>query len=115
MLEYLLYFIVGGSIVSLVVGLAKSGHPFLSGVALVFPSVTLISMYFIGRSAGTNAVVESAKSAILSSLIVWLPYIATIAYLAPRIGVNRSLIVAFVVFLLFASAMVFLYRRYGLA
>ncbi len=71
-------------------------------------------MYFIGRAAGANAVAVSARSAILSTFLVWIPYIATISYFAPRIGVNRSLAAALGVFLILAIAWVYLYRRLGL-
>ncbi|MFQ5816224.1 MAG: hypothetical protein ACE5G7_06985, partial [Candidatus Hydrothermarchaeaceae archaeon] len=67
MFEYALYFLVGGSIVSSVVWLARLGHPFLSGVALVFPSVTLVSIYFIGKRVGDEAAAASARSAISST------------------------------------------------
>ncbi len=107
MLEYVLYFMMGGTIVSLVVWFAKQGHPLLSGVALVFPSVTLVSMYFVGRAAGSNAVSATAKAAIFSTFFVWIPYISTVAFLSPRLGVNRALVAGFMVFLVLASVWVY--------
>jgi uncharacterized membrane protein (GlpM family) len=108
MLEYALYFLIGGGIVSVVVWLARQGHPFLSGMALVFPSVTLVSMYFIGKTAGDEAVAASARSAISSTFIVWLPYITTVAYLSPRVGVNRALAVGLALFLILVFLWIYL-------
>jgi len=99
LLEYLLYFAAGGSIVTLVVYLAKQGHPFLSGIALVFPSVTMLSFYFIGRTTGSAAVVESARSALFATFIVWVPYMLVIIYLTPRFGVNSALALGVLLFL----------------
>jgi len=107
--EYLLYFVAGGSIVSLVVYLAKQGHPFLSGIALVFPSVTMLSFYFIGRASGSAAVVESAKSALFATFIVWVPYVLVIVYLTPRLGVNSALAGGVIVFLVLA--LLWIYTR----
>lgn len=108
-MEYLLYFLVGGSIVSLVVYLAKQGYPFLSGIALVFPSVTMLSFYFIGRAAGNTAVVESARSALLATFIVWVPYVLAIIYLTPRHGVTTALTVGILVFM--ALALIWIYTK----
>lgn len=107
MIEYALYFIMGGTIVSLVIWLARQGHTLLSGIALVFPSVTLVSMYFIGRAAGNNAVATTARSAIYSTFFVWIPYISTVAFLAPRLGVNRALVAGFLVFLVLALGWIY--------
>lgn len=109
MLEYFLYFIAGGSIVTLVVYLAKQGYPFLSGIALVFPSVTMLSFYFIGRTTGNVAVVESAKSALFATFIVWIPYVLVIVYLTPRFGVNSALAGGVLVFIILA--LIWIYTR----
>jgi uncharacterized membrane protein (GlpM family) len=109
LLEYLLYFVAGGSIVSLVVYLAKQGHPFLSGIALVFPSVTMLSFYFIGRTTGSAAVVESAKSALFATFIVWVPYVLVIVYLTPRLGVNTALAGGVIIFMVLA--LLWIYTR----
>jgi uncharacterized membrane protein (GlpM family) len=101
-MEYILYFITGGSIVTIVAWLARIGHPFLSGIALVFPSVTLVSFYFLGKSVGREAVSTSAKSALLATFFLWLPYMTAIVYLIPRFGVNKALVLALAVFLMLA-------------
>ncbi len=104
MLDYILYFITGGVVVTGVVALARAGYPFLSGIALMFPSVTVVSFYFIGRSKGVDFVILTAKSSLLAALLVWAPYMLTLIYLAPRFGVNRALTGGFIVFLIFGAA-----------
>ncbi len=114
MLKYALYFLVGGAVVTLITLLAELGHPFLAGIAIVVPSVTLVSFYFIGKSSGAGAVVASAKSALMTTFVVWLPYMLSVIYLAPKLGVNRALLAAFGVFLAAAAAWIYLNRRLGL-
>ena len=102
MLDYFLYFITGGAIVTAVIWLARAGYPFLSGIALVFPSVTLVSFYFVGKSSGWEAVALSAKSTLYATFFVWMPYIITIAYLTPKFGVNKTLAIGTMVFFILA-------------
>ena len=111
MMEYVLYFIVGGVVVTTVAALARAGYPFLSGLALMFPSVTVLSFYFIGRSKGSAFVVTTAKSSLLAALLVWTPYILTIIYMAPRVGVNKALAVGFLVFLFFGAMWIYIGRN----
>lgn len=110
MLRYLLYFLMGGITVTLVVLFAEMGRPFLSGLAIVFPAVTVISFYFIGRAAGPESVAMTARSALYTSAVVWVPYILTVIYLAPRVGVNRALLMGVAVFLVVGSIWVY-YNR----
>lgn len=111
MIEYILYFITGGLIVTSVVALARAGHPFLSGLALTFPSVTIVSFYFIGKTKGASFVVTTAKSSFLAVLFVWSPYILTVIYLASKAGVNKALLAGFFVFLVFGSVWVYLSKN----
>ena len=110
MLRYLAYFLMGGLTVTLVVLLAEMSHPFLSGMAIVFPAVTVISFYFIGRAAGPEAVTVTARSALYTSAVVWVPYILTVIYFAPRVGVNRAILMGIGVFLAVGSLWVYINR-----
>jgi len=109
MIEYILYFITGGLIVTSVIALARAGYPFLSGLALTFPAVTIVSFYFIGKSKGAGFVATTAKSSFLAALFIWMPYMLTIIYLAPKTGVNKALLAGFFVFLVFGSVWSWLY------
>ena len=106
MIRYLLYFVVGGCIVTAIIVLAERGHPFLAGIAALFPSITLVSFYFIGKSAGNEAVALTAKSC-LFSLIIWIPYVLAIAWLSPRIGTNKALLIGVLIFSILAFALVY--------
>ncbi len=113
-LNILLYFIVGGSAVTAAVLLAEAGNPFLSALAILFPGTSLVSYYFIGKIVGAEAVAISVKSTIVSAFIVWMPYLITLMYLTPRLGIERALIVGVIVFLVMGAAWTFLNNKYGL-
>ena len=107
-LDYFLYFLIGGSIVSLTVFLAKQGYPLLSGIALIFPSYTLLSFLLIGRNVGNAAVIESAKSALLCTFIAWVPYVLIIIYLTQKWGLNNALIIGVSIFLVITLIWIYL-------
>lgn len=105
MLQYLLYFLVGGTVVTAITVLAERGHPLLAGVVTLFPSITVVSFYFIGKSAGNEAVAATARSCLIA-LSVWIPYIVTVIWLSPRIGTNRALLMGVLIFILLAFLLV---------
>jgi len=112
MIQYLLYFLVGGTVVTAISLLAERGHPLLAGVVTLFPSITLISFYFIGRSAGNEAVAATAKSCLIS-LSIWVPYVLTVIWLSPRIGTNKALVIGVLIFIILAFALVYANRIVG--
>jgi uncharacterized membrane protein (GlpM family) len=112
MIQYLLYFLVGGAVVTAISVLAERGHPLLAGVVTLFPSITLVSFYFIGKSTGNEAVAVTAKSCFIS-LSIWIPYILTIVWLSPRIGTNKALFIGVLIFIILAFALVYVNRFFG--
>ncbi|RZN41092.1 MAG: hypothetical protein EFT35_02375 [Methanophagales archaeon ANME-1-THS] len=112
MLQYLVYFLVGGAVVTAISVLAEKGHPLLAGVVTLFPSITLVSFYFIGKSTGNEAVAATAKSCFIA-LSVWIPYILTIIWLSPRIGTNKALVIGVLIFIVLACALIYANRFVG--
>lgn len=112
MLKYLLYFLVGGAVVTVISVLAERGHPLLAGIMAIFPGVTLVSFYFIGKSAGNEAVAATAKSCLVA-LPIWIPYALTIVWLSPRIGTNKALFIGVVLFTVLAFALVYTNQHFG--
>jgi uncharacterized membrane protein (GlpM family) len=112
MLRYLLYFLVGGFVVTLVTALAERGQPLLAGVVAIFPSITLVTFYFIGRSAGDLAVSLTAKSCLLS-FFVWIPYALAVIWLSPRLGTNKALAIGVLIYAVLAFALVSANRLTG--
>lgn len=108
----LIYFIAGGATVTAAVLLSEVGSPILSGLAILFPGITVISYYFIGKSMGVTAASASINSTVVSSIIVWLPYMITLAYLTPKIGVNKAILYSIAVFLIIGVVWVYVNNKY---
>lgn len=112
MLRYVLYFLVGGFVITLISVLAERGHPLLAGIAAIFPGITLVSFYFIGQAAGDDAVALTAKSC-LQSLFIWIPYALAVIWLSPRIGTNKALLIGVLIFTVLAFALVYTNQQFG--
>ncbi len=107
-----LYFLAGGLTVSAGVLLANSGNSFLSGLVLMFPSVTVVSYYFIGKSMGSEVATASMKSTISAALITWLPYMLVLLYLTPKMGLNKALFFGILTFLIIGAAWISINSKY---
>lgn len=114
MVKYLFYFLTGGVIVTLTTFLAESGNPILAGIVGMFPSASLVTLYLAGKSAGGEIVSQTAKSYLISAFLAWIPYLLVIIYLAPKIGVNKALLIGVAVFLILAIGFFHLNKKFGI-
>ncbi|MCH9806712.1 MAG: GlpM family protein [Alphaproteobacteria bacterium] len=64
--ELALRFVVSGALVVAVTLLGRTGNNALAGAAVLFPAVTLIGFYFLGRDVGA----ENLKAIALNSLLI---------------------------------------------
>ena len=107
-----LYFLAGGLTVSGGVLLANSGNSMLSGLALMFPSVTAVSFYFIGKSTGSEIAAASIKSTIAGALIAWLPYMLVMLYLTPKMGLNKAMFFGIITYLIIGAVWISINGKY---
>ncbi|MEM3369512.1 MAG: hypothetical protein QXZ69_00205 [Candidatus Micrarchaeia archaeon] len=107
--NYLFYFVVGGLVVSIVVFLEESGYTLLSRIALLFPIITWVSYLFIGNFGTPQQVADSAKFVLFGTIVAWIPYMLSIIYLSPRLGVDHAILVALIVFIAIASIYSYVY------
>lgn len=89
-IKYVLYFFVGGVIVSLVTYFASNARGLLAAFFANLPVITLITFLTIYFEAGGEAVTKYAKSLIIM-LLPWLAYIFCIILLTEKIGLLPSL------------------------
>ena len=116
MKSYLIYFCTGGIFTALIVGLEEHGARLLSAFATLIPVFTLVAYIFIGESRGGVAVAEHAWFVLVGTLVAWVPYMCTVAYLAPRHGPRTAVAAGLVVFFILAGcyvAVVWRYRLFG--
>ncbi len=109
--EYVFYFVVGGSVTLAVVLFEEYGSFTLSRLAALFPIVTWLSYLFIANSFGTaHQVASHAEFVLTGTIFSWIPYMGTIIYLSPKIGVTKAVMSAIGVF--FITALIFTYVYY---
>jgi uncharacterized membrane protein (GlpM family) len=92
----------GGLFTTIIVVLEERGQRTLSGLATLVPVFTLVAYYFIGESAGSEEVGQHAKWVLAGTLVSWVPYMLTVAYLAPILGSRKAILVGLGVFVVLA-------------
>jgi len=110
MIKYLLYFLVGGGVVASAALLAELGHPFLGGILMVLPNISLVGLYFINQVSGASSTLITIKTSLLGTLLVWPIYMASLLYFIPKFGVNKSLFFGLIISLVFALLFVLLIK-----
>ena len=108
-----MYFVVGGAVTTLIVALEQSGQRLWSGFAALFPVFTLTAYLFIGQARGGVVVGQHSWLVLLGTLAAWVPYMVTVALLAPRIGPAKAIPVGLAVFLVCALGYLWLVDRNG--
>lgn len=114
LLNLLMYFMTGGLFTTLIVVLEDSGRRTLSGLATLVPVFTLVAYFFIGESSGGPAVGQHAKWVLAGTLVSWVPYMLAVAYLAPRLGSQKAILIGLAVFFVLALAYIVVANRFRL-
>jgi uncharacterized membrane protein (GlpM family) len=96
--KYVLYFLLGGTIVSLSTYLGSQGKSFLAAFASTFPAITGATFILIYLSGGNEAVVSYAKN-LLWFVPPWIVYVVTMILGIPRIGFWPAMIGSLVLYL----------------
>jgi len=110
----IIYFITGGLFTTIIVALEECNQRILSGLATLIPVFTLIAYIFIGESRGGEAVGQHAWFVLLGTLISWVPYMLTVAYLSPRIGPHKAILAGLAIFFILALLYIVVVRRFKL-
>jgi uncharacterized membrane protein (GlpM family) len=100
-MKYLIYFLVGGIIVSVVTYLASHAKGLQAAFVANLPVITLITFLMIYFESGQKAVISYAKGLIIM-LFPWLAYIFSVIFLTGRFGLVTSLAIGFSLYLLTA-------------
>ena len=114
MKNIIIYFITGGLFTTLIVVLEENGSRVLSGLMALIPVFTLVSYIFIGQSKGGQAVSQHSQFVIWGTLVSWIPYMIVVAYLAPKIGVNKAIIAGMITFFVLAIIYILITKQFNL-
>jgi len=109
--KYLLYFITGGVITTIIVGFEESGLTMISRIAALFPVFTWIAYLFIGNSGTAQQISEHAKFVLIGTILSWIPYMLAIIILTPKIGVNKSILIGIGIFLIISIIYTYFYFK----
>ncbi|MBL8073835.1 MAG: DUF3147 domain-containing protein [Nitrospira sp.] len=83
--KYLLYFLLGGSIVSFSTYLGSQGKSFLAAMASTFPAITGVTFILLYANGGGATTVDYAKS-LLWFVPPWTIYVVAMILAIPRLG-----------------------------
>ena len=83
--KYVLYFLLGGTIVSISTYLGSQGRSFLAAFASTFPAMTGATFILIYLNGGNEHLVTYAKN-LLWFVPPWLVYVGCMIYGVERIG-----------------------------
>lgn len=100
-IKYLIYFLVGGTVVSVVTYLASHAKGLLAAFVANLPVITLITFLTIYFESGQKAVISYAKGLIIM-LLPWLIYIFSVIFLTGRFGLIASLVTGVSLYILTA-------------
>ena len=83
--KYAVYFILGGTIVSVSTYLGSQGRSFLAAFASTFPAITGATFILIYLNGGNEAIVSYAKN-LLWFVPPWVVYVITMILAVPQLG-----------------------------
>jgi hypothetical protein len=96
--KYLLYFLLGGTIVSVSTYFGSQGKSFLAAFASTFPAITGATFVLIYLNGGSESLVGYAKN-LLWFVPAWIVYVITMILGVPRVGFWPSMIGSLVLYL----------------
>ncbi len=99
--KYFLYFLIGGTIISLVTYFAGHARPLLAAFFATMPAMTLVTFLTIYHEAGQKAIVLYAKGLIIM-MVPWTIYIFSIILLTSIVGFFPSLITGYALYVIVA-------------
>lgn len=108
-LKYILYFIVGGIITSLVTYLANNAKDLFAAFIGTLPVITISTFLMIYINTGQEAVLSYAKG-LLIMIVPWIVFILSVILLAPKIRFFYSVMIGLFLQILLALLIM---RKFG--
>ncbi len=96
--KYVLYFLLGGSIVSVSTYLGSQGKSFLAAMASTFPAITGVTFILLYASGGGATTVAYAKS-LLWFVPPWTVYVVAMIMGIPRLGFWPAMVGSLVLYM----------------
>ena len=84
-MKYALYFIIGGTVVSVTTWAGSLGHSWLAAFVSTLPTLTVLAFILIYQNAGVAPTVPFARN-LLYFVIPWLAYVGFYILTVERLG-----------------------------
>ena len=97
MIKLLLYFALGGTVVTIVTYVGSSGRGLLSALIATFPAITLLTVIFMYLEAGSQPTTDYVRGLLIFAP-AWFAYLISLLILIPRFGLWSSVASALAVF-----------------
>ncbi|MCI0427812.1 MAG: DUF3147 domain-containing protein [Nitrospiraceae bacterium] len=98
LVKYAVYFLLGGTIVSVSTYLGSQGKSFLAAFTSTFPAITGATFVLIYLNGGSDAIVSYAKN-LLWFVPPWTVYVISMIAGVPRFGFWPAMIGSLVLYL----------------
>ncbi len=92
-----LYFLLGGTIITLVTYFGSRAESLRAAFIAFFPSISVITLCTIYASGGKEHTISYVKSMLIMTP-AWLAYVAALFFLMPRLGLVPSLAIGILVY-----------------
>ncbi|MDH5641441.1 MAG: DUF3147 domain-containing protein [Nitrospira sp.] len=96
--KYAVYFLLGGTIVSVSTYLGSQGRSFLAAFASTFPAITGATFVLIYLNGGNTAIVGYAKN-LLWFVPPWIVYVTAMITGVPRFGFWPAMVGSLVLYM----------------
>jgi uncharacterized membrane protein (GlpM family) len=91
------YFLVGGTVVTLVTYFGSRANGALAAFIAFFPALTVITLCTVYWRGGSESALSYAKS-MAYLLPAWMLYIGAVIYLMPRLGLWPPLVIGIILY-----------------
>ena len=91
MLQYVIYFIAGGTLAALVAYFAGRGNPFLTALVGSIPLMFLLNINLVYRATGISSSLAYSKG-VLSLVPAFVIFVIVTMWLLPRLGMPKALL-----------------------
>jgi len=110
--ELLLRFVAGGALIVIITLLSKTKYPFLAGVMVLFPAVTLVGYYFLGQSVNAMQLKTIALYS-MYALPATFVFLLAFYFLQGKVALIHSLVFSVIAWSLAAGILVWVSQMGG--
>jgi len=105
-LKFIIYFIIGGSILTLVTYYGTRDKGVIAAFIAMFPTVTAMSIITIYSQSGSLHVLKYVKGLLMLTPI-WIIFLFCILYILPKFGLFPALGIGMVLYLILSICIIY--------